>query len=282
MGKTSLGKATSWAEENGESLLQALGRATELGITGPAAAGIDEFLDLHRMFADQSMEKPVDTLRSILEKSGYWAEVEGNDASETQILVLERFLGVADEFQTAAELVKELDHQEALKQQPKPKTASLFQTMTFERVTLSDALQLLSLPRTVGIHDGVEVTVQNGPYGPYLKRGEDTRNLGNEEQLFTVTLDDCVALLAQPKKYGRAAKPPLAEFGKDPVSAESVYLKDGRFGPYVTDGTYNASLQLGDAIEELTAERAYELLAEARLKGPPKKGKGKKKRNSRA
>ena len=288
VGKTSLEKATSWAEENGESLLQALGRTTELGIKGPAAAGIDEFLDLQRMFADQSMEKPADTLRSILEKSGYWAEVEESDTSETQIGVLGRLLEVADEFQTAAELVKELDHQETLKQQPKPKTAALFKdTMTFERVTLTDALQLLSLPRVVGVHpdDGVEITVQNGPFGPYLRKGEETRTLTNpkdEEQLFTVTLEECVELLAKPKKYGRAATPPLAEFGKDPVSGETVYLKDGQFGPYVTDGLHNASLQLGDTVEELTAERAYELLAEARLKGPPKKGKGKKKRNPRA
>ncbi|SVA88106.1 uncharacterized protein METZ01_LOCUS140960, partial [marine metagenome] len=157
---------------------------------------------------------------------------------------------------------------------PRPKTASLFATMTLERITLDDALQLLSLPRTVGVDpvDGVEITVQNGRYGPYLKKDKESRSLDNEEQLLTVTLDECLALLAQAKQRGRGvARPPLRELGEDPASGKTMVLKDGQWGPYVTDGEYNASLRKGDSVEELTDDRAAELLAERRAKGPAKK-----------
>ncbi|MEZ5246505.1 MAG: type I DNA topoisomerase [Acidimicrobiales bacterium] len=161
----------------------------------------------------------------------------------------------------------------------KPKTASLFQTMTLERVTLDDALQLLSLPRTVGADpvDGEVITVQNGRYGPYLLKGKDSRSLQTEEQLFTITLEECLAILAQPKRgRGQTAKPPLREMGPDPESGNEMVVKDGRFGPYVTDGEYNASLRKGDTVEELTIERAAELLADRRAKGPAKKASKKK------
>ena len=122
----------------------------------------------------------------------------------------------------------------------KPKMASLFQTMTLERITLDDAVQLLSLPRVVGVDpaDGQEVTAQNGRYGPYVSKGKESRSLANEEQIFTVTLDSALALLAQPRQFrGRGpAKPPLREFGVDPVSERPVVAKEGRFGVYVTDG----------------------------------------------
>ena len=161
----------------------------------------------------------------------------------------------------------------------KPPTASLFQTMTLERVTFDDAMQLLSLPRTVGADpaDGEVITVQNGRYGPYLKKGSDSRSLENEEQLLTVTLDECLAILAQPKRRrGQAApKPPLRDMGADPETGKPMIVKDGRFGPYVTDGEYNASLRKGDTVEELTVERAAELLADRRAKGPAKKAKKK-------
>ncbi|HEY5886258.1 MAG TPA: type I DNA topoisomerase, partial [Acidimicrobiales bacterium] len=163
----------------------------------------------------------------------------------------------------------------------KPKTASLFQTMTVNTLTLDEALQLLSLPRTVGVDpaDGVEITVQNGRYGPYLKKDKDTRSLTDEDQLFTIDLEACLALLAQPKTRGRgAAKPPLKELGEDPATGEPMILKDGRFGPYVTDGTSNASLRKGDTIENITPERGAELLAERRLKAPPKKKAAAKKK----
>ena len=120
--------------------------------------------------------------------------------------------------------------------------------------------------------DGVEVTVQNGKFGPYLTKGSDSRSLDNEEQLLTITLDECLTILAQPKKYGRArTKPPLRELGTDPHSDRTILLKDGQYGPYVTDGETNASLRRGDSVEEISDERAAELLAERRAKGPAKK-----------
>ncbi|MFE8989543.1 type I DNA topoisomerase [Streptomyces collinus] len=155
----------------------------------------------------------------------------------------------------------------------KPRTASLFKTMSLDTVTLDDALKLMSLPRVVGADaEGQEITAQNGRYGPYLKKGTDSRSLQAEEQLFTITLEEALAIYAQPKQRGRAAaKPPLKELGTDPVSEKPVVVKDGRFGPYVTDGETNATLRSGDSVEDITPERGYELLAEKRAKGPAKK-----------
>jgi len=163
----------------------------------------------------------------------------------------------------------------------KPRTSSLFATMTLERITLEDALQLLSIPRTLGAdpESGEEILALNGRYGPYIKKGTDTRSIDNEEQLLTIDLDEALRRLAQPKQRGRgAAKPPLKELGPDPVSGEPMIVKDGRFGPYVTDGEYNASLRAGDTVEELTPERGAELLADRRAAGPAKKKKAKKKK----
>ncbi|WP_031520179.1 type I DNA topoisomerase [Streptomyces sp. NRRL F-5123] len=155
----------------------------------------------------------------------------------------------------------------------KPRTASLFKSMSLDTVTLEDALRLMSLPRVVGTDpEGVEITAQNGRYGPYLKRSTDSRSLETEDQLFTITLDEALAIYAQPKQRGRAAaKPPLKELGTDPVSERPVVVKDGRFGPYVTDGETNATLRRDDDVETITPERGYELLAEKRAKGPAKK-----------
>ncbi|MEU2623483.1 type I DNA topoisomerase [Streptomyces sp. NPDC007157] len=155
----------------------------------------------------------------------------------------------------------------------KPRTASLFKTMSLDTVTLADALQLMSLPRVVGADaEGQEITAQNGRYGPYLKKGTDSRSLTSEDQLFTITLEEALAIYAQPKQRGRAAaKPPLKELGTDPVSEKPVVVKDGRFGPYVTDGETNATLRSGDSVEEITPERGFELLAEKRAKAPAKK-----------
>ncbi|MEV7286868.1 type I DNA topoisomerase [Streptomyces sp. NPDC093252] len=155
----------------------------------------------------------------------------------------------------------------------KPRTASLFRSMSLDTVTLDDALRLMSLPRVVGADaEGQEITAQNGRYGPYLKKGTDSRSLQSEDQLFTITLDEALAIYAQPKQRGRAAaKPPLKELGQDPVSAKPVVVKDGRFGPYVTDGETNATLRSGDSVETITPERGFELLAEKRAKGPAKK-----------
>ncbi|MGW0469596.1 type I DNA topoisomerase [Streptomyces coeruleorubidus] len=155
----------------------------------------------------------------------------------------------------------------------KPRTASLFKSMSLDTVTLDDALKLMSLPRVVGADaEGQEITAQNGRYGPYLKKGTDSRSLQSEEQLFTITLEEALAIYAQPKQRGRAAaKPPLKELGTDPVSEKPVVVKDGRFGPYVTDGETNATLRSGDSVETITPERGFELLAEKRAKAPAKK-----------
>ncbi|MFD7933057.1 type I DNA topoisomerase [Streptomyces sp. NPDC059755] len=155
----------------------------------------------------------------------------------------------------------------------KPRTASLFKSMSLDTVTLADALKLMSLPRVVGADaEGVEITAQNGRYGPYLKKGTDSRSLQTEDQLFTITLEEALEIYSQPKQRGRAAaKPPLKELGADPVSGQPVVVKDGRFGPYVTDGETNATLRSGDSVEEITPERGFELLAEKRAKAPAKK-----------
>jgi DNA topoisomerase I len=157
----------------------------------------------------------------------------------------------------------------------KPRTASLLKSMDLDSVTLDDALRLLTLPRTLGELDGEPVTAQNGRYGPYVKRGSESRSLESEEQMFTITLDQAKALLAQPKPRGRAARaasaPPLRELGTDPGSGKAIVLREGRFGPYVTDGETNASLRKGDTVESITPQRAVELLAERRAAGPAPK-----------
>jgi DNA topoisomerase-1 len=163
----------------------------------------------------------------------------------------------------------------------KPKTASLFKSMSLDTVTLEQALALLSLPRTVGVDpaDGVEITVQNGRFGPFVKKGTETRSLESEEQLLTITLDEALRVLAEPKRRrGQAApKEPLRTLGPDPVSGKPMVIKEGRFGPYVTDGETNASLRKGDEIDEITDERAAELLADRRARGPvAKKSRAKK------
>ncbi len=157
----------------------------------------------------------------------------------------------------------------------KPRTASLLKSQDLALITLEEALQLLTLPRTVGVDpEGREIIAANGRYGPFLERGRatprDTRSLESEEQMFTITLDEALALFAQPKTraFGRTPAAPLRELGPDPVSGAMVVLRQGRFGPYVTDGTDNASLRRADAPENLTPERAFELLAERRAAGP--------------
>jgi DNA topoisomerase-1 len=153
----------------------------------------------------------------------------------------------------------------------KPRTGSLLKSMSLDTVTLDDALKLLSLPRTIGELDGEPVTVQNGRYGPYVKKGTDSRSLENEDQLFTLTLAEAKDMFSQPKARGRArgaATPPLREMGEDPDTGKPMVVKDGRFGPYVTDGETNASLRKGDDVETLTVQRAAELLADRRASAP--------------
>ena len=147
--------------------------------------------------------------------------------------------------------------------------------MDLETVTLEDALRLLSLPRVVGVDPatGEEITAQNGRYGPYLKRGTDSRSLANEEQMFDITLDEALKIYAEPKRRGGqgASAPPLRELGNDPATGKPMVIKDGRFGPYVTDGETNASLRKGDDVLSITDERAAELLADRRARGPVKR-----------
>ena len=156
----------------------------------------------------------------------------------------------------------------------KPRTASLLKSMALDTVTLDDALKLLSLPRTLGELDGEQVTVQNGRYGPYVKKGTDSRSLESEEQLFTLTLAEAKELFAQPKTRGRRTgaagygSPPLRELGEDPATGKPMVIKDGRFGPYVTDGETNASLRKGDEVAAITDQRAAELLADRRAAPP--------------
>jgi DNA topoisomerase I len=158
----------------------------------------------------------------------------------------------------------------------KPRTASLFKSMSLDTVTLEDALRLLQLPRVVGVaEDGEEIVARNGRYGPYIQKGKESRSLESEEQLFTIDMPGALALLAQPRQrrgQQRAATKPLRELGADPVGGKEIVLKEGRFGPYVTDGESNASLRKGDDPETVTLDRAVELLAERRAKGPAKRG----------
>ena len=176
---------------------------------------------------------------------------------------------------------------EDAKKNDKPRTGSLFKDMSLDTITLDTAVKLLSLPRVVGADEaGEEITAQNGRYGPYLKKGTDSRSLTTEDQLFSITLDEALQDLrpAQAARPRAAAAPPLKELGNDPVSGQPVVVKAGRFGEYVTDGEYNATLRKDDSVEEVTLERAAELLAERRAKGPAKKAakKGAKKSAKKA
>ena len=157
----------------------------------------------------------------------------------------------------------------------KPRISSLFDTMSLETIDLDTALKLLALPRVVGAdpENGEEITAQNGRYGPYLKKGTDSRSLTGQDQIFDITLDEALAIYAQPKQFGRrgSAKPPLREFGADPTNGKPVVAKEGRFGPYITDGETNVTVPRGSTVEELTVEQAYDMLADKRAKGPATK-----------
>lgn len=156
----------------------------------------------------------------------------------------------------------------------KPATASLLSSMDPAALSLDDALKILTLPRSLGADPGTGEAIEahNGRYGPYLRKGTDSRSLESDDQLFSVTLDQALAVFAQPKaRRGQGSQAPLREFGPDPVTGGVIQLKDGRFGPYVTDGETNASLRKGDLVEAITPERAAELLSDRRAAGPAKK-----------
>lgn len=217
-------------------------------------------------------ELDIATARDLLEKQADQGRELGNDP-ETGLAILARSGRYGP-------YVTEVLPEDAPKK-AKPRTASLFKDMQVETVTLEDALRLLSLPRVVGTDaEGTEITAQNGRYGPYLKKGTDSRSLEEEAQLFTVTLDEATALFAQPKQRRGAASrtsTPARELGQDPATGGKVTVRDGRFGPYVSDGTTNATLRSGDDPATITPERAYELLAEKRARPPAaKRGAAKK------
>jgi len=175
------------------------------------------------------------------------------------------------------------ERKKALAGRPKPRTSSLFASMQLQTVTLADALRLLSLPRVVGADPatGEEITAQNGRYGPYLKKGTDSRTLPGEDAIFDITLEEALAVYAEPKRgRGAPSSAALRELGADPVSGKPVVIKDGRFGPYVTDGETNVTLRKDDALESVTLERAAEMLAEKRANGPAKKGRPAAKRTA--
>jgi DNA topoisomerase I len=169
----------------------------------------------------------------------------------------------------------------AKKTAPKPRTASLFKSMDLAEIDLDTALKLLNLPRVVGKdpESGEEITAQNGRYGPYLKKGADTRSLPEEDQIFEIDLAGALELYAQPKYGARRASSALKEFEADPESGKPIKVKDGRFGPYVTDGVTNATIPRGETVEEVDFDRAVQLLADKRAKGPakPKKAPAKRK-----
>ncbi|MET0480298.1 MAG: type I DNA topoisomerase [Mycetocola sp.] len=152
----------------------------------------------------------------------------------------------------------------------KPRTASLFKSMSLDAIDLDTALKLLSLPRVVGVdpESEAEITAQNGRFGPYLKKGTDSRSLENEDQIFEIDLPAALEIFAQPKYGNRRASSALKEFEADPVSGKPIKVKDGRFGPYVTDGETNATIPKAESVEDVDFDRAVQLLADKRAKGP--------------
>ncbi|MGK2949592.1 MAG: type I DNA topoisomerase [Acidimicrobiales bacterium] len=252
-------------DENGESIVVRNGRYGPYLRRGEDTASIPEDLPLDELTIDKAVE--------IL--SAPKGGVPIGEDPETGLPVYAKSGRFGPYVQ--------LGDADTLPPDTKPKMSSLFQTMSLSTITLEEALQVLRLPRVVGPHpdDGGEIVAANGRYGPYVKWGEETRSVDSEEQLLTISVDGAVKVLAEPKKFGRrkaAPVPPLKELGNDPVSEKPVVVKDGRFGPYVTDGETNASLRKGDTVENVTIERAAELLQIRRDAGPAKKArKGAKK-----
>jgi DNA topoisomerase I len=240
---------------------------------------LERIVDGQSQRANLSDELPPDELTAEIAEQLFSVPQEGRSLGTDPVTGHEIVAKEGRYGPYVTELLPEADPDTPKSKQPKPRTGSLFKSMALDTVTLDDALKLLSLPRAVGTdpESGEEITAQNGRYGPYLKKGTDSRSLTSEDQIFTVTLDEALKLYAQPKQRGRgraAAAPPLRELGNDPATGKQMVVKDGRFGPYVTEGETNASLRKGDSVETLTDERAAELLAERRAKAgsTPKRG----------
>ena len=248
----------------------------------PDELTVDKARELFTRAADDGRELGVDPVSGhvIIAKDGRYGpyvtevlpdpeETAGAEASDSAAAATEAGQAVTKTAKTA----KSTKTKKAAK--PKPRTASLLRSMDLSTVTLEQALDLLSLPRVVGQdpESGEDITAQNGRYGPYLKKGTDSRSLETEEQIFTVTLEQALEIFAQPKRRRgqAAARGPLRELGQDPATDKPVVIKDGRFGPYITDGQTNVTVPRSEDPATITAERASELLAEKRAKGPAKK-----------
>jgi DNA topoisomerase I len=224
-------------------------------------------------------ELTVTAARELLESEPEGDQVLGTDPTTGTTIVAKngRYGPYVTELLPEPELDPGLSaaaRKKALAAAPKPRTASLFKTMSLDSVTIDDALRLLSLPRVVGVdpESGAQITAQNGRYGPYLKKGTDSRTLASEEALFTTTLEEALAIYAQPKRgRGATAAPPLRELGDDPTSGKPIVVKDGRFGLYVTDGVTNRTLPKDVTAESITPAEAIQLLADKRASAPAKK-----------
>ena len=261
-------------------------RANVPADVAPDELTVDKARELFARAADDGRELGVDPVSGhvIIAKDGrygpYVTEVLPDPEEEAEASTTAAAAEASTDGETAGKTAKAAKttrskRKTAKAAKPKPRTASLLRSMDLSTVTLEQALDLLSLPRVVGQdpESGADITAQNGRYGPYLKKGTDSRSLETEEQIFTVTLEQALELFAQPKRRrGQAvARGPLRELGQDPATGKPVVIKDGRFGPYFTDGETNVTLRRGDDPATVTPERAFELLAEKRAKGPAKK-----------
>ena len=294
IGKKSIENIENIAESESISFKEAL--AKQKLLKDKPAKAVRKLIRNLNSWESKNVDEPVGfRLRELLIDAGYWKEISRMDKAEDKIKVLENLLATLNEFSTVESIVTTLSERQELKDAPKPKTASLLEKMSAEDITIEDAINVLSLPRELPIQEtitveidpppkkgeatfrllkGEMITVHNGPFGPYIRiEGDDcgvqTRSI-SEDDIFSIDLDACLSLLATPKKFQRRqtktiilkdtdGKPAL-----DSVSGKPIEVKTGKFGPYVTDGTTNASLQLGDSIEQITSERAKELLADRR------------------
>ncbi|MDO4654657.1 type I DNA topoisomerase [Actinomyces sp.] len=242
----------------------------------PDELTVDKARELFTRAADDGRELGVDPVSGhvIIAKDGRYGPYV------TEVLPEPEETAEAEATKTAKTAKSAKAKKTAKAAKPKPRTASLLRSMDLSTVTLEQALDLLSLPRVVGQdpESGEDITAQNGRYGPYLKKGTDSRSLETEEQIFTVTLEQALEIFAQPKRRRgqAAARGPLRELGQDPATDKPVVIKDGRFGPYITDGQTNVTVPRSEDPATISAERAFELLADKRAKGPAKKRTTKK------
>ncbi len=290
IGKRSIEQFQEIAKDNQLSLFEAFQSGHVLKSGSNQESALEQLIHLIKGYQKkQESEKPASLVRDLLHESGYWDELLTLKDPETKIKNIELFLSALSKFDSCQIVVDVLIERERLKNTPRPKTASLLEGMDPETLTKEEALQLLSLPKVLEPDDDSqntpanpneenekseeeisEITVHNGPYGPYLRFGDETRSLPDDDDPFTITYGRAREILSQPKQFRRRQSKEISLKNDDgttctdPVSEKPILLKEGRFGPYVTDGETNASLQLGDTVEQMNGERAKELLAEKR------------------